>query len=148
MANECKRQRAIRVGLWLPEGSCGVPCVRDVQVTADLSVTEKHFRGTLWSYLGIGQDEGHIFKQPCGCDTVARLDDMVQRGLVARARAAALCNVLAISDSWCYGMLWRLVQEHRYAFGCRCVQKLPYVLNITATPPARNQSALAVKLSN
>jgi hypothetical protein len=26
--------------------------------------------------------------------------------------------------------------------------KLPYVLNITATPPARNQSALAVKLGN
>jgi hypothetical protein len=26
--------------------------------------------------------------------------------------------------------------------------KVPYVLNITATPPARNQSALAVKLGN
>ncbi len=98
--------------------------MRDVQDTADLSVTEKHFRGTLWSYLGIGQDEGHIYKQPCGCDTVARLDDMVQRGLVARARAAALCNVLAISDFWSHGMLWRLVQEHRYAVGCRCVQKV------------------------
>jgi hypothetical protein len=27
-------------------------------------------------------------------------------------------------------------------------QELPYVLNITATPPARNQSALAAKLGN
>ncbi len=28
------------------------------------------------------------------------------------------------------------------------VSSVPYVLNITATPPARNQSALAVKLGN
>jgi hypothetical protein len=86
--------------------------VRDEHLNVELTVAEEEFRSILWACLCIGARWGSVFPL-CHtngtCDTVAVLDDMVQKGLVARARAAALCNVLAAMDKWCVGLLWHVV---------------------------------------
>jgi len=147
-------KKGVRCPLWLPAGICRVPCVRDERALTDLSAAEMKFQDLLCRLL---QPE---MTPDCICGIVILLNGMVQEGLVAHRRAAALCNVLGCrqvsTPQYVHvGLLWAVLYSQHLP-GCKCLAQVlawgicPHVVSqyrqgIVSTVMGRNLQASAVQ---